>query len=345
MEPDAVGKLPPAGAGGWGQYANFKNVPIFGSLKSPTADQKSFTSVADINVEHKEGMQSATKLQKSKSPRKPVWLGGASPGANVKCYEKHPSSFGMPSPPRNIFNKPLWVKTDVETVEITPTQRSLEDLYSENPDLKLEASVDSRTMHLAAEIIRQLVNEAVCRWLNNWCPHMDLAEVSEAIRVTAQGSGPSCKKYNVPLGAIDSSLVTTSIAEMYQQCQISIPTDADDIRFPHLFELIDQSVVFLRAIKDTRGVTKLQKTKSTIQWFPIGLDAKKLFVLKNANTELDKLNRKYSSGVGESDISVQRQIDELSILDGARVEFSAYCQSFEMEMLNELCGLLAWQGD
>lgn len=144
--------------------------------------------------------------------------------------EKRPCSFGVPSPPRSIFTTPLWVQNDAELVASTlRPQRSLEDLYSDNPDLKLEASINIRTMQLAVEIVQQLLDEAVCRWLNNWCPYMDLWEVSEAIRAaTVQGSDHTCKSYNVPPDAIDLSIVTISLAEMYRQCQIVIAKDSDD---------------------------------------------------------------------------------------------------------------------
>ncbi|KAI0509273.1 hypothetical protein F5B22DRAFT_649112 [Xylaria bambusicola] len=339
---------PQGGRASWGQYAHCTKMIQFGNIGSPSNNQGSF---ADKNKQNGATLPVLISPKAHQVPRQPIWSGNDCPGVIAKFPEKHPSRFGVPSPPRNISGTPLWVQMDVEMVKITQHgQRSLESLYKENPDRKLQGHINSSTLHFAAEVVLQLVDEAACRWLNKWCPHMDLYEVLADIGIKGPENSHAYKRYNVPLDAMDLSIVNGSLVETYQQCRGIISKDSDEIQFPKLIELIDQSAVFLRAIKDTKGVVLLLTAKSTFQWIPICLDAKKLSVLGNSNMELDKLNQKYRDCTTNDEIKSealrqQRQADELNILDKATAEFISHCETFEIEMLNGLCGLLAWRGD
>ncbi len=117
------------------------------------------------------------------------------------------------------------------------------------------------------------------------------------------------------------------------------------VKFPKLLELIDQSVIFVGALKDNKCKKLLQKTKSTFQWIPVGLNAKKVYVLRDAKTDLQELNRKCKNNTLDdkfvSEALRQKQADELGILDKTSAEFELHRKSFETEMLDWLGVLLA----
>ncbi|KAI0866288.1 hypothetical protein F4860DRAFT_508682 [Xylaria cubensis] len=255
--------------------------------------------------------------------------------------------FGQPSPLRHGPKAPIWVRADAETTESAPPSEPLLDsLYNEHPEKRLQASIEPNTMNLAASVILHLVNEAGYQWFNRWCPGMNLREVFETINIKDNGSQLADKQYNVPPEAIDTRLMTTSLAGMYRRCRDVHPKDSDAIQFPKLLKLIDECVIFLGALKDTKHKTLLQKTRSMFQWIPIGLDAKKLVILKRVRRDLEDLNQLYKHAIGNSHVECdnlkqKHQERQLSILEEANTDLDIHRKTVETEILDWLNTLLA----
>ncbi|KAI1738803.1 hypothetical protein F4680DRAFT_449603 [Xylaria scruposa] len=335
---------------GWEQYANCNNLPQFRDLAAPNKSQSPFYKATEQDpnktkqdsTNPKANPQPKTNYQSTKS---------TSAGNPDSVLDNSPKEcqpvFGQPSPLRHGPKAPLWVCADVEMTESAPRpEPSLDDLYNEHPEKRLQAIIEPSTMNLSASVILHLVNEAGYQWFNRWCPGMNLREVFETISIKDNGSQLASKRYNVPLEAIDTRLMTTSLAEMYRRCRDVHPKDSKAIQFHRLLILIDECVIFLGALKDTKHKTLLQKTRSMFQQIPIGLDDKKRVILEKARADLGELNQLYKHAIGNSNaesdsLRQKRQEGQLSILDGTNTDFDILRKTFETEMLDWLNVLLA----
>ncbi|KAI0457548.1 hypothetical protein F5B21DRAFT_501278 [Xylaria acuta] len=329
----------------WEQYANCKSLSQFRDLSSsnkvteqnPDKARQDLMKIRTVN---------GPKLQGGCQPTKPTYA-RSSDSMLDNSPKGYQHVFGKPSPLRHGSRAPLWVRADVETAEITPRpEPSLDDLYNEHPGKRLEASVEPSTLNLAASVIIHVINEAGYQWFNRWCPGMNLREVFENISVEGKGSQLADKRYNVPPGAIDTLVMTTSLAGMYRRCHDVHPKGAEDIQFPKLLKLIDECIMFLRALKAIKPKTLLQKTRSMFQRIPIGLDAKKLIILKRARVDLEELNGLCKHSIGNSKVEYdnlkqKHQEGQLRILDEAIMQLNIHRKAFETEVLDWLKVLLA----
>ncbi|KAI0553389.1 hypothetical protein F4679DRAFT_580612 [Xylaria curta] len=339
--------------GGWEQYANCNNLPQFRDLAPFDENQSPFHKATerDPNKTEQNPTNPMANNPKPKTSYQQTKSTAAGNGHSYSVLDNSPKecqpAFGQPSPLRHGPKAPLWVRADVEMTEPAPCpEPSLDDLYNEHPEKRLQAIIEPSTMSLSASVILHLVNEAGYQWFNRWCPGMNLREVFETISIKGNGSQLADKQYNVPLEAIDTRLMTTSLAEMYRRCRDVHSKDSEAIQFPRLLKLIDECVIFLGALKDTKHKTLLQKTKSMFQWIAIGLDAKKLVILKQARVDLEDLNQLYKHAIGYSNAECdnlrnKRQERQLSILDEANTDFDIHRKTFETEMLDWLNVLLA----
>ncbi|KAI0541263.1 hypothetical protein GGR58DRAFT_498338 [Xylaria digitata] len=329
----------------WEKYASCKNLSQFGNL-SPSNTIRPFVEIMNRREKERKEMASLPLANATKKPRSPCKQNNTGhPESVLANSQTEPRTrFGEPSPRRRSPEKPPRVRSDVGMAEAMPrTERSLEDLYDEHPEKRLQGGMDPSTMNLAAKVVLQMINEAGYQWLNKWCPHIDLREVFEAIYIGDKETELSNKRFNVPPEAIDTSIMKTSLIELYQRCR---QNDSGDVDFPKLMKLIDDGVVFLRALRDNKFKALLQETRSTFQWIPIGLDAKKSPILKRAKSELEELNKKYTTGTSNGKVDSEalgqtRRSEELTILDTALVDFDTHRRTFENEMLERLCVLIA----
>ncbi|TGJ81784.1 hypothetical protein E0Z10_g6958 [Xylaria hypoxylon] len=324
----------------------------FGTLTSPNKNHRPFVNIEGQSIEKGNGEENMTSLPFANAPNGPRSLPNQTYTGNpdlVLANLQNPprTSFGEPSPLHYSLKTALWVQNEIEMGKATlRPERSLESLYNEYPEKKLQEGIEPSTMNLAANIVLQLVNEAGYRWLDKWCPHLDLHEVFEGICVEDKETKLASKKFNVLPEAVDISTMKTTLAELYQQCQNVHSKDSGDVEFAKLMNLIDHGVVFLGALRDCKAKALLQETRSTFQWIPLSLDAKKDPILRQANAELKELNQKYKTstpnGRDHSEALAQkRRIEELSILDTASEDFKLCRRTFENEMLERLCVLLA----
>ncbi|KAI0489917.1 hypothetical protein F4859DRAFT_523741 [Xylaria cf. heliscus] len=336
----------------WEKYANGKSMSGFGDLSSSNNNQASFNKVADKNSD--KATQDLMKLPMVNTPMPQGCLQLAKPTCPESSDsvinnspEGHQPIFGKPSPLRYGSKTPLWVRANAEMAEATPhSEPSVYDLYQEHLEKGLQESIEQSTMNLAARIIIHVTTYSGYRWLNRWCPGMNMCEVFETISVESIEAKLVDKQYNVPPEAIDTRMMTTSLAGMYQRCHDAYPNGSGDIQFPQLLKLIDECTTFLGLLKENNHKTLLQKTKSMFQWTSIGLGAKRLIVLKQARADLEKLNGPYKHSVGNSNtesdnLKQSHQEEESSILDAAASRFEIYRKTFETEILHALNTLLA----
>lgn len=220
----------------WAQYAHCKDMTQFRDLKPPGTDEKSSTQVDEQNPDKKKQDQETFAMANEPDDRHP----SAKPtnttrsgSATTLQSKKIPSTFGNPSPVRHGPKKPLWIRSNAEVAEVTLyyPQRPLDGLYLRYPEKKLEANIEPSTINLAAGVILQVVNESAYQWFKRWCPDMDLREVFENIsgKVKEEEEGELVRKrYEVPLEAIDTSNMASSLADMYRHCRNVYPKDSRD---------------------------------------------------------------------------------------------------------------------
>ncbi|RWA14063.1 hypothetical protein EKO27_g1017 [Xylaria grammica] len=343
--------------GRWEQYAHCKNMSRFGNLASPEGNHRPFVKVENRVAQKEEEKQDTTSLpsaNESGCPRSPAeQTPTRNPDLTVPNSSATPRiSFGEPSPPRCNIKTPLWARGTPEMTEGAPraersAERSLEDLYDEHPEMKLQGGIESGTLSFAADVVNQTVTEAAYRWLNKWCPHMSLQGIFEAMYIENKEPEPSGKKIKVPLQAVDTAILKTSLIEMYLKCVNMHAKDSkEDIGFPKLIEMIDHGVAFMGAIRDSTLKALLQETRSTFQLIPLGIDAKKEAILRGAKAELKDLNKKYKNYKADDEVDSEalgqkRREEEVEILDAAGKRFSFDCALFEHEVLGQLQTLLA----
>ncbi|KAI3331568.1 hypothetical protein HD806DRAFT_529353 [Xylariaceae sp. AK1471] len=344
------------GAVSWEQYAVCGNMPPFRVLGLPNENQQPFVKVESPDRDQeKERIMDLAIANAPKGPRVPTrrlptsstWVAGRDPVlANAPKGPRGSLSLGDPSPKRHDSSTPIWVR-DVETAP--RTERFLEEIYRGHLEKELQGGIEPATLNLAARVILQVVNEATLLWCRQWCPNMDINEVFEVIRVEGQEGELTNNQYIVPPEAFDLGNMTTTLSEMFRQCHNVHPKGSGDIQFPQLLNLLDKCTVFMGVLKDYKRKALLQKTKSTFQWIPVYLDAKKLLIEKRTVADLQALNKKYEQKILKSngDVKIlnilkqERDKEELTLLDEAMADFDSSRTTFRVEILNGLKVLLA----
>ncbi|KAI1308160.1 hypothetical protein F5Y03DRAFT_405340 [Xylaria venustula] len=336
--------------GSWGKYAYCDSLAQFGNLKPSDKGHPLSVPNKDQNLDKQEQKQDVTAPHTvtESTPAKATPIESQDVDLRVESLNSQ-HKFGEASSRHCSTEMRLRIQSDggkVQT-EIEPRHaRSLDDFYIAYPEKMLQGGIEPSTIDLAARVILKLVNDAAYQWLEKWCPHMDLCEVFEALRAEGEKSSFPSKKYNVPSDAIDANIGLGSLSDTYEHLQGVFSKDPGNVSFHKLMELIDQSVIFSRAVKDTKRKTLLQKTRSMFQWFPIGLDSKKAHILKKAKDDFVKLGKTYknSSANGEANLgwlSQKRLADELGIVGETLKQFDSHREWFETQMLDRLDVLLA----
>jgi hypothetical protein len=229
------------GGASWEQYADCKNMTQFGDLRSPAKNHHQSIKSEVQNPDkkkHKKRQDSANLPSTDKaSPKvcRPPTTSACTGSLDLVLsysWTEPRSSFGNPSPLRYDPQTSHWVRGDAEVIDTTPRlERSIDDLYLENPEKKLQATIQPSTMNLAASVVLHVASESGYQWFDKWCPHMNLREVFEAISVEGTGSKLASKRYNVPREAIGTSHLTTTLADMYRTCRDVHPKGSGDSEY------------------------------------------------------------------------------------------------------------------
>ncbi|KAI0109708.1 hypothetical protein GGR51DRAFT_104586 [Nemania sp. FL0031] len=249
------------------------------------------------------------------------------------------------------FSSPSSLCYDPKTpVDIQCPPRSLDDLYLENPEKKLQVSIDPTTMNIAAGVVLHAATESGYQWLSKWCPHMEFHEVFESISIKGGGGELADKKYNVPSHAIDTQSMkttpATTLVELYRECQDIRSKGSGNVGFPKLLKLIDQCTIFVSALKDSERKKLLKNMRFEFQWIPIALDKEKFRILNEARGNLEALNRQLNCGAADikvdvHDLNCKRKEGENDILNTITANFNIHRNAFESLILKKLEVLLA----
>ncbi|KAJ8125263.1 hypothetical protein O1611_g8375 [Lasiodiplodia mahajangana] len=320
--------------GSWAQYADCKNMSRFSDLRTSEEGRQPCTNVEGQIPDKTNETERKQKTNASGANTTPKTL-------NIPLVD---SSEAKPR-----FGHPSSSLHDRKTPDRAPCpSRSLEDLYLENPEKKLQTSIDPATMNAVASVVLHVATESGYQWFNKWCPHMDLQEVFESIAIKGNGGELTDKKYNVSPDAIDTrgmkTTRATTLAELYRECHNVHPKGSGDIGFPKLLKLIDQCAIFVGVLKDDERKVLLRQTRSMFQWIPIALDGKKLYILNEARGTLKALNKEFNYGDSKLDLKAsnrKRKAGECGILDTITADFDIHRKTFESQMLEQLKVLLA----
>ncbi|KAI1342350.1 hypothetical protein F5Y15DRAFT_429697 [Xylariaceae sp. FL0016] len=256
---------------------------------------------------------------------------------------KGPSSsrpFGNPSPYK-FFTAGNLVWTRPKSPTPIP-ERSLEDLYIENPKMGLNG-MDPDTLKLAAEAILQVINEATKEWLEVFCPDIPFNEVFDVIRAAGMEGHHTASIYVVPSSALNLPNADTTLAQLFRHCHRARPASSE-YQVADLLRILDRSILLCRVLKDQKRCVLLHKTKDIIQWLPVGLDAKKLQIQRFAAMQLSNINKRFEDPAKPVSDGQTRGNEEVKLLQVAQDYFETYRADFKMELLIAIKVLLASTG-
>jgi hypothetical protein len=198
----------------------------FGGLGLSNENQRPFFKTDE--EKRRLAMNNISLANAPKCPRKNNKHSDNSVLANVPNGPR--ASFGEPSPSRHGFNDPFWTRNP-EMVKIAPptsTERSLEDVYCDYPEKKLEGFVKPTALNTTADVVKHLVDEATFDWFKRWFPNMEMSKVFNAIGVKVEEGAVTDKQYTVPSEAIDMGNMKNTLADMYRQCRNFHPKGSGD---------------------------------------------------------------------------------------------------------------------
>ncbi|KAI0022726.1 hypothetical protein F4780DRAFT_164809 [Xylariomycetidae sp. FL0641] len=288
-------------------------------------------------------------------PRFPRWDPESDKMQGVEFYDEKPKNFapgiGQPVAPKAIqtqFGHPppaaparFSLKGIIRNLD---PERSLEDLYQDYPEKRLEdmqRSIQQSTLQMAANVVLQITDEGLEEWLETWAPGMKWENIFDHIRRVDCEEDPETILFLVPNGALNLRGLTTTLAQLYRQCHQA--RDRHPItRLADLVRLIDHCIFFCGVLKDLKRKVLLELSKDEMQWIPVGLDCKKLDIHKEASARLQQLNKELSdSNPGQSKTARTRRnrrkrAEEQKILDVALLDFEIKRAESRKQFLNAL---------
>ncbi|KAG8168189.1 hypothetical protein KVR01_003878 [Diaporthe batatas] len=306
-----------------------------GGLLELAVDRGKFTfNPSTINA-HDEGDQDVTLLDIS-----PAKTGDAYNPlfGEVSTVEAH----GI-----NIFKvqtEPLRLST--ENAETDPdTQRSLEDVFTENPGSRL-SGLDAETLAFAGQVVRQVVLEATYDFLQRCIPRGEQHKVWDSIR--GQDDGKPDAKYSIaiPEGTMDLKNGVRSVSQLLGNC-IDILSQNNQVTDQKTLKLyLGRAVTLCDALSNEEKKQALAKAADELDWLILGLDCKTMELYRVANRQLDKVNMSCpiaaeQNGENAEGVHVVRRCEERNMLQSMQRSHGEVKEKFRIRFIEALQSLLA----
>jgi len=214
------------GAGNWARYANPEatGMSTFGDVKKARIDQQLFVRAGDRSREQRavEDFLPANAPKDSQHNTIAIEVLAKPEETSRAIYD-----MGKCKRLRRESAPP-----DRKKCQPAPSSdRSLEDLFRENPAKSLQTSLNANTLNTAREVVIQVVNEATQQWFDNWYPDTKLIEIFDSILVQRHEEKVLGKDYVVPPEAFDLGYMRTTIADTYRKCHDVHPNGAGDSKY------------------------------------------------------------------------------------------------------------------
>jgi hypothetical protein len=240
---------------------------------------------------------------------------------------------GMP-----LFGQPEKQSTMFRHIPVTSEplrERSIQDIYLENPEKRLR-SIEPSTLYLVAQTIQQIADEAANDWHKATFPGMKWSDA-----IIADNSDDASSIGTVDINALNSRDYV--IAPLLRASKAMVSKNRT-ISMLALCRIVDQCIAICRLVSDNRRQFLLQKAKEKIEWLPVGLDCKKLDIQRRAIRDIDALHentrRKHVFTTNTEIIRSACVEAEINILDQSLVEFQEHRLEFLIDMFQTLKQLL-----
>ncbi|POS77976.1 hypothetical protein DHEL01_v203625 [Diaporthe helianthi] len=241
--------------------------------------------------------------------------------------------------------KPVRLTTENTETDLD-TQRSLEDVFADNPDSRL-SSFDGETLAFAGRAVRQVVLEATYDFLQRCIPQGERQELWDSI--CGQGKGNPDAKYSIPVpeGTVDLRNGVRSLSDLLGNCIDILSQDKDKpVTDQKTLKLcLGGATTLCDALGDEARKQALAEAAHELNWLIVGLDCKTVELYREANRQLDKVNMSCLVGAEESGesgkaVRVKRQREERNILQSMQRKYEGFREPFRIRFIETLQRLL-----
>lgn len=247
----------------------------------------------------------------------------------------------------NIFKvQPEPLRLTTENTEMDPdTQRSLQDVFLDNPDSKL-SSLDEETLAFAGRAVRQVIMEATYSFLQRCIPRREQQQIWNSICGQEKGEPDAKCSIAIPEGTMDLKNGVRSTSHLLGNC-IDILSQNKPVTDQKTLKLcLGRGVTLCDALGDEGRKQALAKAAYELNWLIVGLDCKNMELYRVANQQLGKVNMSCTvaaeengeSGVG---VRVKRRREERKILQSMQRKHEGFREPFRIRFIETLQSLLA----
>lgn len=269
----------------------------------------------------------------------------------AKTEETHNPSFGevstIESRGVNIFKfqtAPGRLSIE-ETETIANVQRSLEDVFADNPNTRL-SNLDSETLAFAGRAVRQVVLEAAYSFCQKCIPKGEQQTLWD--QVCGRGKVETTTTLTIPISdrTMDLKNGVRSASDLIGNCIGILSQDAPVTDQKTLRLSLGRALTLCDAVGDGERKQALEKAAYELNWLMLGLDCKTMELYRVANRQIDKVNMSYPVTAEESAASgvavrVERRVEERNILQSMQRAHEGFKEPFRVRFIETLQSLLA----
>lgn len=273
--------------------------------------------------------------------------------------DSHPAGDDVPSKLYNInmflashkreIKVPHLKAKQLAALEPPLSERSLQDVYTDNPALKLAGLDADGTLQLAGHTAKHIALEATFAFLQACIPPAD-RDIFWAQMITAtaskEGDAAPTATVAIPLGILDhphhKSAARAPMHQLLANCIATLQSPFGTRDASSLAGVFGRCIALCDALADTKRAEGLHATLKALQWLVVGLAAKETQLYRQMNAVLmGDLDVRYPPGKG---VSADRQKDERALLAAHRDEFEGLKAPFRAEFLMRLKALMSVKG-
>ncbi|KAI0840883.1 hypothetical protein F5Y06DRAFT_232357 [Hypoxylon sp. FL0890] len=210
------------------------------------------------------------------------------------------------------FKNPVLVS---KPAPVLPMKRTFQDFLAEHPEVQFEG-LQPAALDYSAQHMLNATEEVVLVFLRKWCPNMDLTGV-----LNEENPDRSRRLFFVPSMAMSGIRATGAmLVKLYRECRA--------VRAKHshpspsgLVEVADHCIMVCHYIKDEKAADLINEVKKLVQWQSIGIDSKKMDILREAAQEWKRIDRYPPHAIKDREETILKRV--LSDYDLQQTRFAA----------------------
>lgn len=262
-------------------------------------------------------------------------------------------------------NKPRQLRAkDLAFVEPSPPERSLQDVYADNPSLKLAGLDADSTLHLAGHTAKHVALEATFAFLQKCIAPADrdtvwaqmITAATTKTTTTAGATPPPTSLVAVPAGLLDhpgsqkdAAAARAPTHQLLGNCIATLQAPFATPNATSLTAVFNRCIALCDALGDTKRTKALDATLKALQWLVLGLAAKETQRYRATNAVLvSDFDVRYPLDDDEVQgvvVSAERRGEERALLAAHRETFEGLKVPFRAKFVACLQALMAVEGD